>query len=290
MNKWSHHGAFMQCVLFALVLFVTLVMLAGFGWGGTRGATRGSKACDQLAAHYRGVVHRVGWFGHPRVSFQHRSAGVLVGVFSHTSAPGRNGPLTQLQIAWPDARFSCSISHPPRPAGLTVQDGLRSWQSGLQEFDARYSVRTSDRTLMSNMLNGVVQRQIEQLRRLPRSGPLLVELHRGTLCISKWRALHRPQELLEFVRVGLELYDQTLLSATEGIQFLDEPVAQPLQHVICQICGEEITGDLVFCRRCKTPHHRDCWLYAGRCSVFGCGETQFQVPRKALFTRQIPND
>jgi hypothetical protein len=87
--------------------------------------------------------------------------------------------------------------------------------------------------------------------------------------------------LLEFVRGILELYDQTLLSATEGIEFLDGQVAQPLDHVVCQVCGEEIRDDLVFCRRCKTPHHRDCWLYAGRCSVFACGEIQFLVPRQA---------
>ena len=45
--------------------------------------------------------------------------------------------------------------------------------------------------------------------------------------------------------------------------------------------------ELVFCGRCKTPHHRECWLYAGRCSVFGCGETQFRVPQRARRTGNL---
>jgi hypothetical protein len=271
----------MQCFIFALMVFAILIMLAGFSVGGTRSAARCAKACEALASRYRGMVHRTGWFGHPRVSFQYRTVGVLVGVFPHGSEPGQRGPLTQVQIGWPDASFSCLISHPPRPAHLTSHDGLTHWHSGLREFDERYSVRTSDRSLMAGMMNQVVRHRIEQLRRLSRPGPLLVELNRGLLRISKWTALQRVPELFEFVGGSLELYDQMLLSATEGIEFLDGQIAQPLENVTCQVCGEEIIGDLVFCQRCKTPHHRECWLYAGRCSVFGCGEIHFQVPRQA---------
>lgn len=271
----------MQCVLLAMLVFITLAVLAGFGLGGPHRSARRSKAYDLLATQYRGMVYRTGWFGHPRVSFQYRSAGVLVGVFPHGLNPGDHGPLTQVQIVWPDAQFRCSVAHPPRPARLTANDGLLECPSGQREFDERYSIRASDRSLMSGMMNEVFLRQLEQLRRLPRPGPLLVEVQRGVLRVSKAAAIYRAPELLEFVRGSLELYDQTLLSATEGIEFLDGQVAQPLGQVVCQICGEEIRDDLVFCRRCKTPHHRDCWLYAGRCSVFACGEIQFLVPRQA---------
>ena len=271
----------MQCVALALLVIFALAVLAGLGLEGSQRGTRRSKAYDVLASQYRGMVYRTGWFGHTRVSFQYRSAGVLVGVFPHGINPGDRGPMTQVQVVWPDAQFRCSVAHPPRPARLTAHDGLLECPSGQREFDERYSIRTSDRPLMSNMMSEVVQRLIEQLRRSPRPGPLLVEVQRGVLRVSKATAIYKTPDLLEFVRVTLELYDQTLLSAAEGIEFLDGQIAQPLGQVVCQICGEEIHDDLVYCRRCKTPHHRDCWLYAGRCSVFACGETQFLVPRQA---------
>jgi hypothetical protein len=283
-------GAAMQYLLMLVLIFTILAMLAGFGWGGSRGVARGARACDELARHYRGRVHRAGWFGHPRVSFRHRSVDVRVGIFAHGSHGTGHGSSTRLQTAWLDANFSCSISHPARPPRLTDHDGLISWRSGWRDFDQRYSIRTSDRTLTAALMNRVALHQIEQLRRQPHPGGLLVEIHRGVFQISKSSALGRPADLLAFVRVGLELHDQTLLSATEGIAFLQQPVAQPLEHVVCQVCGEQIVDDLVFCRRCKTPHHRDCWQYVGRCSVFGCGEIHFEIPRPAAGIPRRPND
>ncbi|MCH5372783.1 MAG: hypothetical protein JJ992_02315 [Planctomycetes bacterium] len=220
------------------------------------------------------------------MSFRYRSASVLVGIFPYGINPGDRGPLTQVQIEWPDAHFRCSIVHPPRPPHLTASDGLHEWHSGHREFDSRYSLRTSDEALMSRMLNEVVLMHIEHLRRLPGPSPLLVELGHGVLRISKVAALYRVLDLQDFVRTSLELYVQTLLANSEGITFVEPQDAQPLDHVICQICGEEIQSDLVFCRRCKTPHHRECWLYNGRCSVFGCGELNFHVPRQAK--RSVP--
>lgn len=280
----------MQFLLMAVLIFTILAMLAGFGWGGSRGVVRCARACDELARLYRGRVHRAGWFGHPRVSFRYRSADVLVGVFAHGNHSNGHGSSTRLQTAWLDANFTCSISHPPRPTRLTAHDGLMSWQSGWREFDERYSIRTSDRTLTATLMNQVALHQIEQLRRQPHPSGLLVEIHRGGFQISKSFAIQRSADLLAFVRVGLELYDQNLLSATEGIAFLQQPVAQPLEHVVCQICGEPIVDDLVFCRHCKTPHHRDCWQYVGRCSVFGCGEIHFEIPRPAVGIPRRTND
>jgi hypothetical protein len=40
---------------------------------------------------------------------------------------------------------------------------------------------------------------------------------------------------------------------------------------LCQVCGMELSaGPLVYCSKCKTPHHKDCWDYLGQCSTFAC--------------------
>lgn len=49
----------------------------------------------------------------------------------------------------------------------------------------------------------------------------------------------------------------------------------------CRVCGEpecpEKDGrDIVYCAKCATPHHHDCWHYNKKCAIFGCEGTEFQ--------------
>ena len=50
-------------------------------------------------------------------------------------------------------------------------------------------------------------------------------------------------------------------------------------NAMCQLCGAEIEGDIVWCAECSTPHHRDCWQYNGQCTIYGCPSKRF-VERK----------
>ena len=61
----------------------------------------------------------------------------------------------------------------------------------------------------------------------------------------------------------------------ELIEILE--VALPEEMVRCKVCGERILLDKIECRRCDTPHHRDCWDYAGKCSTYACGETKYRT-------------
>jgi len=38
----------------------------------------------------------------------------------------------------------------------------------------------------------------------------------------------------------------------------------------CQVCGASMKGGTVRCETCRTPHHRECWNYLGRCSTYAC--------------------
>lgn len=40
----------------------------------------------------------------------------------------------------------------------------------------------------------------------------------------------------------------------------------------CQVCGAAMQERVVFCAKCKTPHHEECWYYNGSCSTYGCRE------------------
>jgi ribosomal protein L40E len=52
----------------------------------------------------------------------------------------------------------------------------------------------------------------------------------------------------------------------------DEAEEKRPAELICGVCGQAIESDLVRCRKCRSPHHRDCWDYNGRCSTYGCQE------------------
>jgi hypothetical protein len=38
----------------------------------------------------------------------------------------------------------------------------------------------------------------------------------------------------------------------------------------CPVCGDLLDDDLMTCDECDTPHHEECWAFAGRCSTYAC--------------------
>lgn len=46
----------------------------------------------------------------------------------------------------------------------------------------------------------------------------------------------------------------------------------------CRVCGvSNALGATQRCPACDTPHHQECWQYAGRCSTYGCGYSALPV-------------
>jgi hypothetical protein len=43
----------------------------------------------------------------------------------------------------------------------------------------------------------------------------------------------------------------------------------------CQVCGEKMESRVIYCAKCRTPHHEECWSYVGTCSTYGCREIRF---------------
>lgn len=60
-----------------------------------------------------------------------------------------------------------------------------------------------------------------------------------------------------------------------GILHLDTPITDEAQPTNCQVCGQELKQNIVYCAKCRTPHHRECWSYNGKCSTYGCDEMRF---------------
>lgn len=53
-------------------------------------------------------------------------------------------------------------------------------------------------------------------------------------------------------------------------QITDALLAVPDGQPVCRVCGEGLVGARIDCARCGTPHHADCWNYAGGCAIYAC--------------------
>jgi hypothetical protein len=262
-----------ECFLTFLVLTAILTAVASLGSRARGRSRRLNPLCRRLAQQRNGAFISGGWFGQRRVRFRHRSARVLLRPYA-----GGGADHAQIEIDWPDPRFRLEIA--PRrngpPAGASR--GLQEIETGSERFDRKYVVHGDEAEDVRAFLSNGVQWQIERLHYLLGAADLRVMADRGRLNVRKEGPLRSFDELQDFTDLSLDLYDQAMLTRAVGIEFLDEDSAQLVSQAICQVCGEDIGDDMVVCRRCKTPHHLDCWQYSGGCSVYGCRGTRSIMP------------
>ena len=161
---------------------------------------------------------------------------------------------------------------------LRAMRNLPMIETGETEFDQRFVIQSNQVRAAQNLMSSGVQWQVEQLARHLHDDSVYISIHRGRMTVSKPNYIKDFEPLDDFVRFSLELLDQALLTRSVGIDFVNAESPTLIEKISCPICCEEITGDMVICVRCKTPHCRDCWLYNGQCAMFACGETRFATP------------
>lgn len=150
---------------------------------------------------------------------------------------------------------------------LWIEAGTRSgiWATarGKSEVnDPRFRIRTDDVWAAGQWLASGGR---DFLERLPGLFRLLISPGMTSLTLERYVP---PGELRD-LRGMLERLLKTVESkADPGIRFEKDSFEQ--RGALCPVCTAALTGPFVRCRDCKTPHHRDCWTYFGRCSTFGC--------------------
>jgi hypothetical protein len=151
--------------------------------------------------------------------------------------------------------------------------------TGDPEFDRRFMLKCSDRQQAAAILNAGARWHLTSMRHP--NGALYLETDQDQLTIRLPCHRGNTTELDKFTRGCMGFLEQVLMAQMQGIEFVDPLEATIIEDATCQICGDSILTDLVFCRTCKTPHHADCWQYNGTCSTYGCAETHCDRPRLA---------
>jgi hypothetical protein len=268
-----------ECLLTFLVLLVMTLIATGSAARAHSRWSRRKRAYQKLARRFGGYYVPGAVLRRPSVRLRYGETHALL-----REAPARKpftGRCTQIVIDWPDYVFRCEISPQPTEPRPATFWSLPEITIGEPDFDRRFLIRGHDEKDVREFLSEGVRWQIGTLASLFSGRSVYIHIQRGRILIQKPRLIRHYENLEQFVELAFKFYDQVMLTRASGIEFLAANEAQPLGDVICQVCGEEIDSDMVFCRRCKTPHHSDCWHFNGACSVYGCGETKSVKPKIA---------
>jgi hypothetical protein len=264
-------------VVFLIVMFVVLII-------GVAIAVQASQR-NAMNNVYRLFAQRVGGtltegslWTFPTVTFAHDGASALLDVYA---TGGKNSTLyTQLTFTfYHNSSFRCEIS----PEGFFQEIGkffgMQDIEVGYRTFDDHFIVKSDDIETVRNFLNAAVQQELIKLKQLRRNDHIYLSMNSSRLLIKKLSLLNRLEDVIAFYESSGRICDEvmTLLGASGAgaIQILDVSFDGAVETPTCQVCGDEVTSNKVICRRCHTPHHRDCWEYNGGCSVYACKERRY---------------
>jgi len=266
--------------LIVVILAVIAVFVISIAVAAMRRINRWNRTYERLSKRYGGKSRGakstlIYGFGFNRPSLTFHYGRTFCSLRNRKSLLFSTRRSTELSMIWPDKLFRLEVSTSPTR--------LRGWGAKLMQqvemdspqFQSDFYVSSNKPYVAQRLLTHSVQWQIEQLRRHMGNNEVQIVISRMSLVVSKPGYIKDHQELDDFVRFGLDLFDQLMLVNAEGIEFVNDDQASIVTDVKCPICSEDILLDMVVCTRCKTPHCRDCWQYNGQCATFACSETRF---------------
>lgn len=162
-----------------------------------------------------------------------------------------------------------SVSH-----GFLKQFGARDIETGDREFDDAYEVRASEERIARAILDDGVR---AALRPLGRRFRFLLRITPKVMTLRAERLLYDPMDLDVFLGAGIQVFDHLKLPEQDGVDIVKAKPAA-LSEARCEVCGSGLgEGPVVRCVKCRTPLHRDCWDYNGRCATFACGGLRYSA-------------
>lgn len=269
-----------EIVICLMVMLAIPIIIIGVAIAAQRNAL--NHTYRLFAQRVGGTLTKEGLWTFPSVTFSHNGASALLDVYA-TGAENQTF-YTQLTFTfYHNSSFRCEIS----PQGFLQEIGkffgMQDIEVGYRPFDDQFIVKSDDIETVRNFLNATVQQELLKLKRLRHNNHIYLSVNSSRLLIQKLSLLNRLEDLIAFYESSGRICDEVMtllgVNGAGGIQILDVSFDGAEATPICQVCGEEVTGNKVICRRCRTPHHRDCWEYNGGCSVYACKERRYTVSK-----------
>ena len=233
---------------------------------------------EQIAQRFRGRAEPAGWFGAPQVRLRFQNQPALLKI----AKVGKHSYHTHFVINWPDRGLRCEVYPQDILSGLRKLLGVEDIEIGSPQFDEEFIITANSRAAARDLLTPDVQASIFRLAALTPGGyssglrrEVQVKWGAGLLTVTKPCYLSTYGALEHFVSLSAGLFVAALATKADGIEFIGEVQQPDAVESQCQVCGEPLAQDLVYCASCHTPHHRECWEYFGGCSTYACGQKRY---------------
>lgn len=223
---------------------------------------------ESVARSLGGGVQREGMLGprEMRFSAAGRAARYL---FSGEREPSFTGVEVDLRGESPGV---LKIASEAWASLLDRMGGGRDIEIGDPEFDSRYLIRSTPESLAGAFFSpGRRDRAIAAVRRLGRLGIPRIDLSRERLRMGVESRLEAEGALRDLGRTASDLAELLAEIGQESGAARAEEADRADGIGQCQVCGGGMEEGVVLCSDCRTPHHRECWSYAGGCSTYACG-------------------
>jgi hypothetical protein len=145
---------------------------------------------------------------------------------------------------------------------------------GDPEFDRDYVVESVPSSVAARVFAPARRHQaIATILRLKGYDRPSIELDSDYLVVRVLQDDPDEGLLMELVKTAEEVLEYLLDSAPlPGIK-LGAVELSPGGE--CQVCGSRMEEPVIRCEVCRTPHHRECWQYMGRCTTYACKGRRF---------------
>jgi hypothetical protein len=255
---------------------IALIFIIGFIVFGITYSTR-HRELNRFAQVWRGRISRDGPWEFPQVVFQ-------LGDNRTTLSYSQQGTeiQTHLTISLYDIRVRLELQPQGILKRLGKYLGMQDIEVGDCPFDAAFIIQGSNERGIREFLTADVRAAIMSLATCgpDRKFDLHLQLGSGSLRITKHEQFTSEADLSKFVRSSFVLLRLIQKPVADGIEFIEQAPQIATKETQCQVCGDPLLEKIVFCMKCKTPHHLDCWQYFGTCSVYGCGNKRYIVFRQ----------
>lgn len=266
----------MECLLVALFLVVgfcglIIALIAGAG------RSPWNDGFQHAARRFHGTLHSGGWFQPPTVWFKRGTAQARLTIVPLRDNSGDHCLTIAIEQREITSRIEITRAG-TRPILLPLRRDLVATELAASDFSRHWQLLTDDTSSLPKLITDGVCLTLDWFWNQPAPAETTISVSPGWFVARKVWKSPRGADLETFVEQACALADQFNLAAAVGVEFVASQHPQLLEEASCGVCGENLTSEIALCRRCHTPHHVDCWQFAGRCSTYGCGCTDFARP------------
>ena len=254
---WSSDGS--TC-LFAVLVLVLAYLIAVSAIHARTGI---EERIQGFAASLRGTVLPGSLAVLPSIRFQIRGLAARM-----EFSPGLE-PVTRLRVQIPQWSEGSLLIDRDRTARTFLEFlGGGSCKVGDRLLDMQYRTEAHPVALVRRIFAPERMAEVvETVRRLHHCRGFSLTLRPGWLEIQVRECLRDVPVVLGMERTASEFVGYLLGIGDPGMVW-GEVVERMTGR--CPICTTELREPLIRCERCRSPHHRECWDYLGRCATFGC--------------------